>query len=168
MIEFRILRASAADWRRIRAIRLRSLGDAPNAFGTTLAEDEARPEALIGYPGLRTIEIARFLAVAPDENVPGNRRGRPVYRLHRRCRSVRHVGGARGTRSASRPCLGSEAVIAWARGEGYRRVVLDVADANRAAIRLYESCGFVATGETGTLPPPREHITEHRRCLRLV
>ena len=59
------------------------------------------------------------------------------------------------------------AVIAWARGEGYRRVVLDVADANRAAIRLYESCGFVATGETGTLPPPREHITEHRRCLRL-
>jgi hypothetical protein len=42
-----------------------------------------------------------------------------------------------------------------------------VADANTVAVRLYEQRGYRATGETGTFPPPREHITEHARALVL-
>ncbi len=56
-----------------------------------------------------------------------------------------------------------EAVVAWARASGYGRVLLDVADANPTAIRLYERTGFKSTGVTGTLPAPRSHIREHER-----
>lgn len=58
-------------------------------------------------------------------------------------------------------------VIDWARSEGFGALVLDVADDNRPAVALYAKMGFEPTGETGTLPPPREHVTEHRRILAL-
>ena len=57
--------------------------------------------------------------------------------------------------------------VGWARKREYSRILLDVADDNTAAIALYESHGFKPTGATGTLAPPREHITEHQRSLRL-
>jgi len=59
------------------------------------------------------------------------------------------------------------AVVQWARSRGYRRVLLDVADENAHAVRLYERCGFVPTGERGLLPAPREHVLEHQRALAL-
>jgi GNAT superfamily N-acetyltransferase len=59
-------------------------------------------------------------------------------------------------------------VIAWARAAGMQRLILDVTDDNLPAIRLYEKKGFVATGDTGTLPPPRAHLREHRRALWLT
>jgi GNAT superfamily N-acetyltransferase len=34
----------------------------------------------------------------------------------------------------------------WAREGGMRRVILNVTETNAAAIRMYESCGFVPTG----------------------
>ena len=54
-----------------------------------------------------------------------------------------------------------QAVIEWAQSEGYYRIILDVGDTNTPAIRLYQSCGFIRTGRTGTLPPPRQYIGEH-------
>jgi ribosomal protein S18 acetylase RimI-like enzyme len=54
-----------------------------------------------------------------------------------------------------------QAVVEWAESEKHRRIILDAANTNTAAIRLYESCGFVPTGKTGALPPPRDHILEH-------
>ncbi|EMI23065.1 acetyltransferase, GNAT family [Rhodopirellula maiorica SM1] len=53
----------------------------------------------------------------------------------------------------------------WAQSENYRQLVLDVANPNIPAIRLYESCGFVPTGKTGTLPPPRQHILENEMAM---
>jgi ribosomal protein S18 acetylase RimI-like enzyme len=38
--------------------------------------------------------------------------------------------------------------------------VLDVGARNAPARRLYERHGFVPTGRTGSLPPPREHVPE--------
>ncbi|MBV8074381.1 MAG: GNAT family N-acetyltransferase [Candidatus Eremiobacteraeota bacterium] len=60
-----------------------------------------------------------------------------------------------------------DAVRECARASGALRVVLDVADENGAAIALYASKGFVRSGATSTLPPPRNRIREHRRELRL-
>lgn len=61
-----------------------------------------------------------------------------------------------------------QAAIAWARGRGHDRLLLDVGDANRTAIALYAALGFEPTGRTGTLPPPRTHVREHQRVLALA
>src|SRR5690349_25156188 len=50
-------------WERVRAARLRALADAPDAFGTTLEEDRARP--LPEWAArLRRADVVTFLAVA--------------------------------------------------------------------------------------------------------
>lgn len=67
-------------------------------------------------------------------------------------------------------CVGERligAAIGWSRSAGLARLLLDVADENKAAITLYERMGFVTTGMRSTLPPPREHIKEHQRALDL-
>lgn len=58
-------------------------------------------------------------------------------------------------------------VVDWARKLGFVSLALDVADTNHSAIRLYARLGFEPTGACGHLPYPREHITEHERCLML-
>jgi GNAT superfamily N-acetyltransferase len=60
-----------------------------------------------------------------------------------------------------------DAVIEWARSSGVNRLLLDVADNNAPAIALYARKGFQPNGEVSTFPPPREHIREHQRELRL-
>jgi len=59
------------------------------------------------------------------------------------------------------------ALVTWARGRGYRRVVLDMAEANVEARRLYERCGFVTAGGAGPLPPSRAHVRALQMALDL-
>lgn len=60
-----------------------------------------------------------------------------------------------------------DAVVGWARGEGFQRLLLDVAEGNAAAMALYADKGFVPTGVVGTLPAPRTHIREIQMGLVL-
>jgi len=165
MIGFRIERARLPDWRRIRAVRLRALADSPDAFGTRLAEDEARSDAE-WQSQAENEKVAHFLASTPNGSGVGMAVGAPYtgYENTAGLFAMWVVSEARGQGVGSALV---EAVIAWARHEDYKRILLDVADANTAAIRLYESRGFLRNGKTGTLPPPRQHITEHQRCLNL-
>ena len=164
MREWNVERIASDAWERVRAIRLRALADEPDAFGTTLAEDEARP---LGEwrTRLEDPEAATFLAIAGGREVglvtvrpyeekvgPAGLFGMWVAPEDR----GRGIGGAL-----------VDSVVAWARARGYERILLDVADANPEAIRLYESKGFRPTGATGSLPAPREHVLEHQRALAL-
>ena len=164
MSAWTIERTSPGQWERVRAVRLQALADAPDAFGTTLAEDEARP-----LPEWRArlarSDVATFLAVA-DGRDGGIATGAPFEGQEGAAGlfSMWTAPEFRG-RGIGRALV--EAVVSWARGAGYRRVLLDVADGNLPAIRLYARCGFAPTGETGTLPPPRQHVPEHRRALAL-
>ena len=155
---------AADDWERLRAVRLWALAEAPDAFGRTLAEDEARP---IGdwRARLESDRSATFVASASSGDfglVVG-----AVWEGIPTAAGLFAMWVAPEVRGAGIGGRLVDAVIDWARGRGSERLLLDVADANLPAISLYRSRGFQPNGERGTLPPPREHITEHQLCLLL-
>lgn len=166
MIEYYVHRAGPDDWQRVRAVRLRSLADAPDAFATTLAEDEARPDTE-WRARLENDAVAHFLVIDSHGACHGLAVGAP-YTEYQETAGLFGMWVAPEIRGRRVGRALVEAVIGWARTGEFKRVVLDVADANHAAIRLYESCGFLLTGVTRTLPPPRQHIREHERALDLM
>ena len=131
------------DWAELRDIRMRALADAPDAFGVLLADVEHRPD-----------ETWRDRLAAPD----------PILVVRDDVQPVAMGGGWV-------PPDGSDRMMIWgmwtapeARGRGHARalvtwlldwatqreigtVELHVAEGNDTARRLYEQCGFEATGE---------------------
>jgi len=157
-----IHRLKPDEWKRLRRLRLKALMDAPNAFGSTL-------ERAMGYSAenwYRQIEeLVTFVAAIEGSDV-GMARGAPdesdpktAFLL-----SMWVTPEARGQAVGNQLV---QAVAEWAQTMGFTQLVLDVADDNEPAIALYERMNFRPTGESGTLPPPRTHILEHRRALTL-
>ncbi len=156
----RIERLSKQAWRRLKKIRLRALLDAPDAFGTTHEEAETWPDEVwlrqaadlptfIATAG--TVDVG-FVRISPEGHAPEDAELISMW--------VAETARGRGVAEA----LG-DAVVAFAREAGVKRVLLTVADSNTRAIALYERLGFRPTGVTGAYPPPREHITEHERAF---
>lgn len=150
-------RVGPSEWIRVRAIRLRSLADAADAFGTTLAED------LVRSPDEWRTRLANPAGATLLARVDGVDVGLAIASPYR------HETGAAGLfamwvdprfrRQGIGHCLVRSA-LTWAKREGFSRVLLDVVATNTHAIRLYESHGFRPTGVVGSLPPPRQHIKE--------
>ncbi len=155
---------SESEWRRAKAIRLRALTDTPDAFGSTSAEEQDQPEAF-WRARLAATDRVTFIATLDGEDV-GLAVCAPFDGLE--CTaglfSMWTAPDARGKGIGTALVW---AIVNWARDRKFEQLVLDVADNNAPAIALYEKCGFVPTGKVGTLPPPRTHITEHRRALPL-
>jgi len=124
----------------VRPLRLRALRDDPDAFGSTLAAEQDRPDAdwefwvrdsLIAFDGDAPIGMANLKLDADQAQLFGmwvapEARGRGVAETLAR------------------------ALIERA---GERPITLCVADGAHAARRLYERLGFRPTGTTGTLRP---------------
>jgi GNAT superfamily N-acetyltransferase len=156
--------AGPDDWERVREVRLRALRDAPDAFWTTLAEEEALTpaqwrerlgaETSATFLGVRAGQVVGLVVVHPSTSAPGDAGLAAMW----------VAPEARGTGIAGALI---SAGVRWARGRGHPRVRLWINDANTVAARLYARHGFVPTGITGTFPPPREHITEHELALEL-
>ncbi len=159
-----IERMQPKDWERVRSVRARALLDTPDAFGTTLEEHRAQSREL-WQERLASSNAATFLATMGADDV-GLITGAEFRPRNGACGlfGMWVAPEARGGGLALRLV---DAVISWARSANYPRLILEVGDGNFAAIRLYERCGFVPTGRTGTLPPPRTHIREHERALDL-
>ena len=156
------LRLTPEDAERFRAIRLAALLDAPDAFGSTHEETAQRPPE--SWRG-QLAALPTFLVVLNDADVGVVRvaplDGAPAIAI---LLSMWVAADARG-QGVGNALM--DAAIGYARGTGYRQMVLDVADDNAPAIALYARHGFEPTGETSSLPSPREHILEHRRVLVL-
>jgi GNAT superfamily N-acetyltransferase len=160
-----IERLGPDDVMRARDIRSRALADAPDAFWETLGEETARPDS-DWTARLAAPDAATFVASIDGGDV-GLVFGSPHHE---------HAGDAGlysmwVSSSARGRGVGEaliNAVIEWARVAGHPTVRLDVGDANLPAQRLYERTGFVPTGVTGTMPPPREYIAEHELVRALT
>jgi GNAT superfamily N-acetyltransferase len=156
----RIEQLSAKESERLRAIRLRALRDAPDAFSTTAEEVVARPAQF--WAG-QLQKLATFVATMDGRDV-GLVRGMP----HEEFSNAGYLLSMWVAPEARRQGIGSalvEAVVDWARTRGLARLILDVGAHNAPAIDLYTRHGFVPTGVSRTLPPPREHLREIQMVL---
>jgi ribosomal protein S18 acetylase RimI-like enzyme len=147
---------------RLRAIRLRALSDAPDAFGSTLAEaerwDDARWEQqVVALPTFVWHEHGADLGMVRGAPHDGDPEAGYLISLW-----VAPEARGRGVGAAL-----VRAVVAWARAKGLRRLVLDVGARNQAAQALYQRLGFAVSGVTGTLPAPRERVCEIEMVLEL-
>ncbi|MEX2550653.1 MAG: GNAT family N-acetyltransferase [Nitriliruptoraceae bacterium] len=164
-------------WRDVRAVRLLALVDAPDAFGTTSVEESALPDdtwrqRLSG--GARQTLLAWHHAVARDDGGGGLTPagivqvgpivGDPQAAGDHGVYGLFVVPSARGL-GVAEALLAAAAGIA--REAGAPRLRLDVGDHNTPAQRLYHRVGFRSTGRVGSLPAPRQHVTEHELALRL-
>ena len=149
----RVRRVRTDEGLMLRSLRLQALADAPMAFGTTLAEEQTRPDALWHQ---RAVDGAagqsRVTFIVESGDTP--------------------VGLATGVRSEEDPTAaalvgvwidrssrgqgGGAALVAavtdWAQSQGVQHLELWVTVDNSSAISVYEQSGFRPTGEAQPLP----------------
>jgi ribosomal protein S18 acetylase RimI-like enzyme len=141
-----IVRLGPDDWQEFREIRLRALADAPTAFGMTLADAEQNTEVHWrarldqGDPVLGVRERddgTGLVAMGAGWHPPEDPARMMVWGMW-----TAPEGRGRGH---------AQALLAWlvdhARARRVTGIELHVAEGNDTARRLYEQCGFVATGE---------------------
>jgi ribosomal protein S18 acetylase RimI-like enzyme len=134
-------RLSTDDWAAFAALRLAALTEAPDAFGSTLAEwrdaSEQRWRNRVAVAPLNlvaSLDGSDVGMLSGIEEIPGTVEVISVW--------VAPAARGQGVGDAM-----LEAVLAWADDRDAQRVVLTVTEDNAAAQRLYGRQGFVATGE---------------------
>lgn len=165
-----VRRASVADWRTYRDLRLASLIDSPRAFWTTYAQ--AAP--LADEDWRARLEWPTWIAEAalsPDPARPTAPVGL-VALWHAPERPEGEIvliqmwvaSWARGRGAADALIT---AAVRTAREDGWDRVVLEVAEENARAAGCYRRLGFVPTGRRATMPWDRD-VVEVEMALDLV
>lgn len=158
MVEVR--RTSAEQWEVLRSVRLAALADAPRAFTSTLAREQALTEAdwrrraggtcWLAWDGDRAVGT---VALVPDDVSDSALQLVGMW--------VEPAVRGRGAAAAL-----VEAACACARALGAAEACLWVADGNDRARRAYERWGFAATGERQPLPgDPTRTEDRMRRVL---
>jgi ribosomal protein S18 acetylase RimI-like enzyme len=126
----------SGEWELMKAIRLRSLGDAPDAFGS----DYAREAAFTEQDWRRRFTTSAAFVAMDGEAAVGIVGGMP-HDDGRKLVAMWVAPKARGKRVAG---LLIDAVVADAAQRGFSAVCLDVFKANSSALRAYERYGFGA------------------------
>ena len=163
-----VRRVHPDEWEELRALRVRSLEESPDSFGSTAFEALRRDDEdwrAWADAGSSSSSSAVFVA-----RTDGRMVGLCGSFLHRDNSRIAHIvamwvdPGHRGRR------LGEQLLAAasdWSTKRGAHEVVLDVTETNRSARRLYRRAGF---RETGTRTPLRSNpallTIEMRKQLR--
>ena len=139
----------AGEGLQLRDLRLRSLADAPDEFGETLAQAQARPEAFWHERAARNAAGIEAITFVADED--GHWYGMVTGFFPPDDPQTVHVVGlwvdpaARG-RGVARALM--EAVAGWARTRGAARLQHWVRETNTAVIAFHERGGYARTGKT--------------------
>ena len=160
---------SGQDASTLRDLRLAALSDRPDAFGSTYDREVAFAEGVWRQRAAESSSgdgAATFIAWSGDTPI-GLVGG---FRADDGASQVVELVSMWTGPAARRSGVGRhlvEAVLAWARSTTADRVELWVTRGNDAAQRLYESIGFVVTGDHQPLPsdPCRDEV---RMAMALV
>ena len=166
LAEAPIRRVKPEDAALLRETRLRALQESPAAFGTSYAEEYERPDEWWERwsSGASAGSDEALFFAEPDGDVQGIAAG---YRAEGSSRV--HLISMWVDPSHRRTDLGralGEAVVEWAEATEAAETSLWVVDGNSPARRLYESMGFVDTGDSQPLLT-NPSLIEHRMVKRL-
>jgi len=140
---------------RLKNLRLRSLKEDPDAFGTTW--EKAKTYSHDDWIGQLT-NLTTFFAVVDNCDV-GMVRGVIDKDNHGHAHLISMWVAPEARKMGIAKKL-IEELMSWARGNGLSQLLLEVAENNSPAIALYKKLGFVFTGQQRALPSPREYIIE--------
>jgi GNAT superfamily N-acetyltransferase len=159
----RVERLREDDWAVFRELRLRSLLDSPEAFGSTYGDESSWTEgpwrdwAAGRWRGGTAVV---FAGRGDDGAAVGTATG-AEYDAEAGVAHVYAMWVAPDARGAGVGHALLHAVADWARDRGCDRLVLSVTESNETARRFYDACGFVDTGE-------REALREGSRMQTLI
>jgi ribosomal protein S18 acetylase RimI-like enzyme len=154
------------EWRTYRDLRLRALADSPDAFGSTLAQEQRRSETEWSSRLASGVESRRdipLVAEMGDEPI-GLAWGRiesttpDLAHLYQMWVSPNHRGLGAGRRLL-------DAVITWARAANVSYLALVVTCGDSPALRLYLRAGFQPIGAPEPLRPGSDVLAQPMRLL---
>ena len=139
---------TADDWELMRDVRLAALSEAPYAFGSTYAREAAFTREK--WRGRVNERAVTFLAHEEQaDEAPAGLAGVYVEDGDADLVSMWVRPSARGLGVGEALV---KAAVSWTKGHDFGSLHLWVTEANAPARRLYERCGFTATGERQPLP----------------
>lgn len=161
-----IRRFAQHEWRTYRDLRLHALADSPDAFGSTFAREQDRPDAdwmhRLGEGAASETDLPLLVEVG------GRPAGLAWCRIEESKPDVANlyqVWVAPEYRNLGAGTMLLEAVIAWAR---YRRIAcieLGVTVGDNPAMRMYTRAGFVPSGPPQPLRPRSELMSQPMRLM---
>ncbi|MEP6620909.1 MAG: GNAT family N-acetyltransferase [bacterium] len=162
-----VRRFQAQEWALYRELRLAALGDAPHAFGSTLAREEAFSEqewitrivtgatSKLDFPMVVEDGTGRAVGLGWVRIEPADTRTATLYQVWVR-------------REARREGIGLallDAAVQWARTAGAGVMELHVAIGPASAIEFYRRAGFEDVGACSPMRPGSEQFQQPMRRL---
>jgi GNAT superfamily N-acetyltransferase len=136
------------DWATFREIRLRSLLDSPDAYGSTYGEESSQTErAWRDWTAGRWRGGAAAVFLATDNGRTVGTATGAEYDEERGQAHVYAMWVAPDARGAGVGRRLVDAVAGWATHRGCTRLVLNVTETNETARAFYGACGFIETEE---------------------
>lgn len=151
------------EWRLYRELRLRALADAPRAFASTLAEEQAERDDFWIERTVASPDATTLLAISEGQAL-----GMVTVKLQDKTLDeggllAMWVAPEWRRRGAGGKLIAEAAE--WARRKGATRLTLWVTDDNSAGVGLYRACGFAPTPER---QPLRSHPGVMETAMRRI
>jgi ribosomal protein S18 acetylase RimI-like enzyme len=148
MSEFEIRILTPEDWELYKSARLKSLRDSPDSFGSTYDQEAALSDA--EWQSRLDLKLRALDALPLIAEMDGQAVGLAWGLIHKPDLEIAHiyqmwVSPALRGKGIAKTLL--REIKAWALGRGCDLMALAVTTSNEAAVSLYRSSGFVATGQ---------------------